>query len=148
MQIAHLARAENELFASLLKDELRFVLRKHVRRAVILLRQLLLPLCHFAGEANYHVVLIGLSVDRDGSECGTFDLHGRDPCSDPDPPGHSQRDAAIALTTPAPFVDQREGSPVASVGRNARKLGSVTSSHAPERRLNVRIMSERHPLHL
>ena len=56
--------------------------------------------------------------------------------------------AAIALTTPAPFVDQREGSPVASVGRNARKLGSVTSSHAPERRLNVRFMSERHPLHL
>jgi hypothetical protein len=30
--------------------------------------------------------------------------------------------AAIALTTPEPFVDQREGSPVASVGRNARKL--------------------------
>jgi hypothetical protein len=26
-------------------------------------------------------VLIGLPVDRDGSECGAFDLHGRDPCS-------------------------------------------------------------------
>src|SRR2546425_134752 len=28
-----------------------------------------------AGEANDHVVLIGLSVDRDGSECGAFDFH-------------------------------------------------------------------------
>src|SRR6516162_3123323 len=33
-------------------------------------------------------------------------------------------------------------------GRSAMKLGSVTSSHAPKRRLNVRFMSERHPLHL
>ena len=33
-------------------------------------------------------------------------------------------------------------------GRSARKLGSVTSSHAPEHRLNVRFISERHDLHL
>src|SRR6516225_2910644 len=33
-------------------------------------------------------------------------------------------------------------------GRSAKKLGSVTSSHAPKRRSNVRFMSERHPLHL
>ena len=46
-----------------------------------LLRQLFLPLHHLAGEANDHVVLIGLSVNRDGSECGTFDFHSRDPCS-------------------------------------------------------------------
>src|ERR1700747_301198 len=76
MHIAHLARAENELLASLLKDELRFVLRKHVRRAVILLRQLLLPLHDIAGEANDHVARIGLSVNRYGAECGAFDLHG------------------------------------------------------------------------
>ena len=33
-------------------------------------------------------------------------------------------------------------------GRRAGKLGSVTSSHAPERRLNVRFTSKRHALHL
>src|SRR5262249_17295533 len=76
MHIAHLARAENELLASALEDELRFVFREHVRGAVVLLRQLFLPLHHLAREANDHVVLIGLSVDRDGSECGPFDLHG------------------------------------------------------------------------
>jgi hypothetical protein len=76
MHIAPLARAENELLASALEDELRFVFREHVRGAVVLLRQLLLPLHHFAGEANDHVVLIGLSINRDGAECGPFDLHG------------------------------------------------------------------------
>src|SRR5262249_39295018 len=76
MHIAHLARPENELLASALEDKLRFVLREHVRGAVVLLRQLLLPLHHFAGEANDHVVLIGLSVDRDGTERGPSDLHG------------------------------------------------------------------------
>src|SRR6266404_9282893 len=76
MHIAHLARAENELLASALEDKLRFVFREHVRGAIVLLRQLLLPLHHFAGEANDHVVLIGLSVDRDGTECGASDLHG------------------------------------------------------------------------
>src|SRR5262244_263971 len=76
MYIAHLARAENELLASALEDKLRFVSREHVRGAVVLLRQLLLPLHHFPGEANDHVVLIGLSVDRDGPECGASDLHG------------------------------------------------------------------------
>src|SRR5262249_4834191 len=81
MHIAHLAQAENELLASPLEDELRFVFREHVRGAVVFLSQLLLPLHHLPGEANDHVVLIGLSVDRDGSECGAFDLHGRYPCS-------------------------------------------------------------------
>src|SRR5262249_51152931 len=76
MHIAHLARAENELLASALEDKLRFVFREHVRGAVVFLRQLLLPLHHFAGEANDHVVLIGLSVNRDGAECGPLDLHG------------------------------------------------------------------------
>src|SRR2546425_2887901 len=76
MHIAHLARAENELLASLLEDELRFVLREDMRGAVVFLRQLLLPLHHLAGGANDHVVLIGLSVNRDGAECGPFDLHG------------------------------------------------------------------------
>src|SRR5262249_36584136 len=76
MHIAHLARAENELLAPALEDKLRFVFREHVRGAVVLLRQLLLPLHHLAGEANDHVVLIGLSVNRDGAECGPFDLHG------------------------------------------------------------------------
>src|SRR6516165_829369 len=75
MHIAHLARAENELLASPLEDEPRFVHREHVRGAVVLLRQLLLPLHHFARKANDHVVLIGLSVNRDGSECRAFDLH-------------------------------------------------------------------------
>src|SRR6516225_7088863 len=76
MHIAHLARAENELLASALEDKLRFVFREHVRGAVVFLRELLLSLQHFAGETNDHVVLIGLSVNRDGSECGPFDLHG------------------------------------------------------------------------
>src|SRR5260370_28238127 len=75
MHIAHLAGAENELFASRLEDKLRFVFREHVRGAVVLLRQLLLPLHHLAGEANDHVVLIGLSVNGDGPKCGAFDLH-------------------------------------------------------------------------
>src|SRR5260370_3306818 len=75
MHIAHLARAENELLASPLEDELRFVFREHVRGAVVLLRQLLLPLHHFAGEANDYIVLIGLSVNRDGPERRAFDLH-------------------------------------------------------------------------
>src|SRR5499433_1100734 len=76
MHIAHLARAENELLASALEDKPCFVFREHMRGAVVLLRQLLLPLHHFAGETNDHVVLIGLSVNRDGAECGPFDLHG------------------------------------------------------------------------
>src|SRR6266571_8534368 len=76
MDIAYLARTENELVASLLEDELRFVFREDVRGAIVLLRQLLLPLHHFAGEANDHVVLIGFSVNRDGAECGALDLHG------------------------------------------------------------------------
>src|SRR5260370_16462691 len=75
MHIAHLARTENELLASPLEDELRFVFREHVRGAVVLLRQLLLPLHHFAGEANDHIVLIGLSVNRDSPERRAFDLH-------------------------------------------------------------------------
>src|SRR5262249_61786501 len=33
-------------------------------------------------------------------------------------------------------------------GQRARKLASVTSSHVPERRLNVRFTSKRHALHL
>src|SRR4029453_13764236 len=52
MHIAHLARAENELLASLLEDELRFVLREDMRGAVVLLRQLLLPLHYLAGKAD------------------------------------------------------------------------------------------------
>src|SRR6266849_2773078 len=76
MHIAHLARAKNELLASILKDELRFVLREDMRGAVVLLRQLFLPPCHFAGQTNDHVVFIGLSVNRDGAECSAFDPHG------------------------------------------------------------------------
>src|SRR6266702_2179628 len=76
MHIAHLARAENELLASALENELRFVLREDMGSAVVLLRQFLLPLQHFARQANDHVVLIGLSVNRDGAECGALDLHG------------------------------------------------------------------------
>src|SRR6516162_1743549 len=81
MHITNLARTENELLTPPLEDKLRFIFREYVRGAVVLLRQLFLPLHHLAGEANDHVVLIGLSVDRDVSECGAFDLHGRDPCS-------------------------------------------------------------------
>src|SRR6516164_6827929 len=112
MHIAHLARAENELLASPLEDKLRFVFREHVRGAVVLLRQLLLPLHHFARKANDHVVFIGLSVNRDGSECRAFDLHSLTLVLFP-----ILRDTlnGIALTAPAPFVDEREGSPVASV---------------------------------
>src|SRR6266542_5905966 len=76
MHIAYLARAENELLASLLEDEPRFVLREDMRGAIVLLRQFLLPLQHLAGQANDHVVLIGLSINRDGAECGAFDFHG------------------------------------------------------------------------
>src|SRR5712692_2987482 len=76
MHIVHLARAKNELLASVLKDELCFVLREDMRGAVVLLRQLLLPPCHFAGQTNDHVVFIGLSVNRDGAKCSAFDLHG------------------------------------------------------------------------
>src|SRR6266852_2322539 len=76
MHIAYLARTENELVASLLEDELRFVLREDVRGAIVLLRQLLLPLHHLAGKANDHVVLIGFFVNRDGTECGALDFHG------------------------------------------------------------------------
>src|SRR5216683_7070458 len=79
MHIAHLARAKNELLASVLKDELRFILREDMRGAVVLLRQLFLPPCNFAGQTNDHVVFIGLSVNRDGAECRAFDLHGLTP---------------------------------------------------------------------
>src|SRR5260370_41141485 len=75
MHIAHLARAKNELLASVLKDELRFVLREDMRGAVVLLRQLFLPSCHFARQTNDHVMFIGLCVNRDGAECSAFDLH-------------------------------------------------------------------------
>jgi len=59
MHIAHLPTTNNELLASPLEDKLRFVFRDHVRGAVVLLRQLFLPLQDFAGEANDHVVLMG-----------------------------------------------------------------------------------------
>src|ERR1700692_560405 len=49
-----------------------------MRGAVVLLRQLFLPPCHFAGQTNDYVVFIGLSVNRDGAECSAFDLHGPD----------------------------------------------------------------------
>jgi hypothetical protein len=42
----------------------------------VLLRQLLLPFHDFAGEANKHVVFIGLSINRDAAEGGVFYLHG------------------------------------------------------------------------
>src|SRR5215813_6787912 len=112
MHIAHLARAENELFASRLEDKLRFVFREHVRGAVVLLRQLLLPLHHLAREANDHVVLIGLSVNGDGPKCGAFDLLGLTP----NPPGDAQQPGGAGsncgacaplwfsgLTTPSPL---------------------------------------------
>ena len=76
MHIAHLARANNELLAPPLEDKLRFIFREYVRGPVVLLRQLHLPLHNFAREANDHVVLISLSVNRDGAECCAFDLHG------------------------------------------------------------------------
>src|SRR5262245_59934849 len=76
MHVAYLARAENELLASLLGDKVRFVLREDMRGAIVLLRQFLLPLHHFAGQANDHVVLIGRSVNRDGPECGAVNFHG------------------------------------------------------------------------
>ena len=41
------------------------------------------PSHDFAAEANDHVVLIGLSVNRDASECGAFDVHDLTPCSVP-----------------------------------------------------------------
>src|SRR5215467_3333528 len=94
MHIANLARTENELLASPLEDKPRFVFREQVRGAVVLLRQLLLPLHHFAGEANDHIVLISLSVNRDGSECRAFDLHSPDPCS---VPKHSASSQALVL---------------------------------------------------
>src|SRR5262245_22486318 len=76
MHIAYLARPENELLAAPLKDKLPIVILHLLRGANLLLRHLLLALHHFAGEANDHVVLIGLSIDRDGTECGASDLHG------------------------------------------------------------------------
>jgi len=76
MHIAHLARTNNELLAPPLEDKLRFVFREYVRGAIVLLRQLLLPLNDFAGEANNDIVLVGLSVNRDGAERGAFDPHG------------------------------------------------------------------------
>src|SRR6516165_8543622 len=115
MHIAHLARAENELLESALEDKLRFVLREHVRGAVVLLRQLLLPLHHFAGEANDHVVFKGLSVNGDGSERRAFDLHSLTLVLFPILRDTLNGMRAIALTARAPFVDQREGSSVASV---------------------------------
>src|SRR6266446_9206800 len=138
MHIAHLARTENELLASPLEDELRFVFREHVRGAVVLLRQLLLPLHHFAGEANDHIVLIGLSVNRDGPERRAFDLHSLILVLFPSIP--SQAKPWFCLASVAVFLF--------ASGRSAKKLGSVTSSHAPEHRLNVRLISERHDLHL
>src|SRR5258706_12854591 len=47
-----------------------------MRGAIVLLRQLFLPPCHFAGQTNDHVVFIDLSVNRDGAECSAFDFHG------------------------------------------------------------------------
>src|SRR5262249_835094 len=76
MHVAYLARAENELLASLLEDKLRFVLRAAIRAAIVLPRPFLLAVQHFAGQANDHVVLIGLSVNRDGPECGAVNFHG------------------------------------------------------------------------
>src|SRR6516164_11636101 len=132
MHIAHLARAENELLASPLEDKLRFVFREHVRGAVVLLRQLLLALHHFAREANDHVMLIGLSVNRDGAECGAFDLHGLILVLFPSIPPQAKPWFWLASVAVFFFAS----------GRSAKKLGSVTSSHAPERRLNVRFISE------
>jgi hypothetical protein len=55
-----LARAENQLLASFLENELRFIFREDVRGAIVLLRQFLLPLQHFAGQA----ILVRKSAER------------------------------------------------------------------------------------
>src|SRR6266436_6559174 len=136
MHIAHLARAENELLTSPLEDELRFIFREHVGGAVVLLRQLLLPLHHFAGEANDHIVLIGLN--RDGPERRAFDLHSLILVLFPSIPPQAKPWFCLASVAVFLFASRR----------SAKKLGSVTSSHAPEHRLNVRLISERHDLHL
>jgi hypothetical protein len=59
-------------------------------------------------------VFIGLSVNRDGSECRAFDLHSLTLVLFPILRDTLNGMRAIALTAPAPFVE-REGSPVASV---------------------------------
>src|SRR5262249_5926048 len=76
MYLAHVARAENELLTSAREDKLRFVFRENVGGAVVLLRELLLPLHHFSGEAYDDVMLIGLTVDSDVTERAPSDLNG------------------------------------------------------------------------
>src|SRR6266403_1450935 len=95
-------------------------------------------IAHLARAANEHIVLIGLSVNRDGSECRAFDLHSLILVLFPSIP--PQAKPWFWLTSVAVFFF--------ASGRSAKKLGSVTSSHAPEHRLNVRFISERHDLHL
>src|SRR6267378_1374523 len=95
-----------------------------MRGAVVLLRQLFLPPCHFAGQTNDHVVFIGLSVNRDGAECSAFDLHGltlmisaRGPDStSADEPGIDVRAPLlrVARRTPRPLHPSRPASAEAS----------------------------------
>src|SRR5215813_15116318 len=138
MHIAHLARAENELFASRLEDKLRFVFREHVRGAVVLLRQLLLPLHHLAREANDHVVLIGLSVNGNGPKCGAFDLHGLtpNPAGDAQQPGGASSNCRACaplwfsgLTTPSPLCSWSAPRQVVSY-RRASMTPNATSAAA------------------
>src|SRR6266851_9559992 len=127
--------AEPERLHRLL-DSLRFPPPVAEAGAIVLLRQLLLPLHHFARKANDHIVLIGLSVNRDGPERRAFDLHSLILVLFPSIP--PQAKPWFCLTSVAVFLFASR--------RSAKKLGSVTSSHAPEHSLNVRLISERHDL--
>jgi len=65
MHVAHLARPNNELF------------RCHNTFSTAASSA-----SRFRQTAIDHIMIIGLSVDRDGTECSAFDLHGSIPCCD------------------------------------------------------------------
>src|SRR5207237_8469781 len=126
VHIAHLARAKHSLLASVLIDELRFVFREDIRGAVVLLPQLFLAPCHFAGETNDHVVFIGLSVNRDGAECSAFDLHGLTPSFSARSPDSTSADPSGRATLPRllPYRRRSWGLPLPAYDARLRKIGS------------------------
>jgi hypothetical protein len=49
--------------------------RYDVGSAVLLFRELLLPLVHFAGKTDDHIMFIGFPIYRYASEFASVDLH-------------------------------------------------------------------------
>ncbi len=68
-----LAGANNDHLATLFVTVLRFVQRQNMRSSLDTFGKLLLAFLDLFRQANEHIMLVGLSINGDGTERGFFD---------------------------------------------------------------------------